>query len=434
MRNNVPDFDLKLDAIGSYYKGGSLANQMIENMLRRQQLEQSNRQVTLQEQASQREVQQQQAQQKLFQEAEGNYDKVMPILYANNPKAAAELDEKYLKPKFSAKFDAVNTVLKADAKNKQATYDLMKPELQKQFPDWEFGDSWSNDLGNRLDEQRRILRGRLNSSNQLQETAQGLATFNPQTRELIPTGIGNAPTSGSMAPAATREFEYYKSLSPQQQKEYLNVKRSTIDKGTTFDENGNIIPIPGAAPAKEQFKQSEKLGTDLGEAQAKAMAGLGNTEDNSYFLLNQLEALGNHPGLKGAVGIKGGGALFGDIGSKKIVPGSQEADFIARMNQVEGQAFLQAFDTLRGGGQITEKEGEKATQARLRMSKATSEKEFLNSRNEFVDVVKTGLERQRRQAKGEFGTKIKGGQSADKTTLLPNQSAPNKQVIKWGDL
>jgi len=63
-----------------------------------------------------------------------------------------------------------------------------------------------------------------------------------------------------------------------------------------------------------------------------------------------------------------------------------------------------------------------------------SEKEFLNSRNEFVDIVKTGLERQRRQAKGEFGTKIKGDQNADKTTLLPNQSAPNKQVIKWGDL
>jgi hypothetical protein len=54
---------------------------------------------------------------------------------------------------------------------------------------------------------------------------------------------------------------------------------------------------------------------------------------------------------------------------------------------------LEAFEALRGGGSITEKEGEKATAARTRMSLAQSEKEFVTAAREYQDVIKVGVKR-----------------------------------------
>ncbi len=45
---------------------------------------------------------------------------------------------------------------------------------------------------------------------------------------------------------------------------------------------------------------------------------------------------------------------------------SSPRDFNAMLDQVQGGAFLQAFESLKGGGQITQIEGEKATQAIVR--------------------------------------------------------------------
>ena len=42
------------------------------------------------------------------------------------------------------------------------------------------------------------------------------------------------------------------------------------------------------------------------------------------------------------------------------IPGSDHTRFGARVAQLEGQAFLQAFESLKGAGQISEIEGEKA--------------------------------------------------------------------------
>jgi hypothetical protein len=73
---------------------------------------------------------------------------------------------------------------------------------------------------------------------------------------------------------------------------------------------------------------------------------------------------------------------------------------------------LQAFTTLKGGGSITEKEGEKATAAINRMSTAQSEKEFNIAAREYQDVLRTGIER----AKVKAATLSKGGGGA---TLAP---------------
>jgi hypothetical protein len=58
---------------------------------------------------------------------------------------------------------------------------------------------------------------------------------------------------------------------------------------------------------------------------------------------------------------------------------------------------LQAFESLKGGGQITQIEGEKATSALNRMNTAQSEVEFIKAAREFEENVRTGMELAKRK-------------------------------------
>lgn len=94
-----------------------------------------------------------------------------------------------------------------------------------------------------------------------------------------------------------------------------------------------------------------------------------------------------HPGFYGAVGISGPMTGFGASG---YIPGTDVTDFKTRFDQVKGQSFLGAINTLRGTGQITEIEGDKATKAINRMSLAQSEAEFVKAANDFKEALNKG--------------------------------------------
>jgi hypothetical protein len=100
-----------------------------------------------------------------------------------------------------------------------------------------------------------------------------------------------------------------------------------------------------------------------------------------------------HPGFKNYVGA----AL---VPGMRFVEGSDTASFEVRQKQIEGKAFLEAFNVLRGAGAITEKEGEKGTAAIMRMNKATSEKEYIAAGRELQEVLRAGKERSQAKAGG----------------------------------
>lgn len=95
--------------------------------------------------------------------------------------------------------------------------------------------------------------------------------------------------------------------------------------------------------------------------------------------------------------------------------GTDVADFRVRFKQLEGQGFLQAFETLKGAGQITEIEGAKATAALNRMNLAQSEKEFITAAREFESNVKKGMEIAKERA-GIPSSSTKGGWSVISVT------------------
>ena len=91
----------------------------------------------------------------------------------------------------------------------------------------------------------------------------------------------------------------------------------------------------------------------------------------------------------------------------RYTPGSAATDFKSRFDQLKGAAFLQAYDTLRGGGAITEIEGTKAENAKTRMNLAQSEPEFIAAARDFQAALKDMVKSNKATlAKGSAGDNV----------------------------
>lgn len=148
--------------------------------------------------------------------------------------------------------------------------------------------------------------------------------------------------------------------------------------------------------------EAKKSGQVIGESKATATIDAPRVIDNANRSIQQVDDLLKHPGFEQAVG------KSSMLGVQKI-PGTQGYDFISRLDQIKGSAFLDAFNSLKGGGQITEIEGKKATDSIARMNNATSEKEFKQAAEDYKAVIRAGVNR----------AKMRAGASAQ----APSQSA-----------
>lgn len=174
-------------------------------------------------------------------------------------------------------------------------------------------------------------------------------------------------------------------------------------------------PVAGAAPANAAFQgaqaSAEAGGKVSGASEAQAVIDLPKVIDNADTAIKNVQELLTHPGFKASVGM--------GVPGMKYVPGSAQADFRSRMDQVQGGAFLTAIDTLRGTGAITEVEGAKATAAKNRMSTATSEDAFNKAAKDYLDIIEQGV----KQTYGKAGK-----------TYVPLQRGSAPKTINFGDL
>jgi len=153
-------------------------------------------------------------------------------------------------------------------------------------------------------------------------------------------------------------------------------------------------PIIGSAsdPALQgKIAGAKEAGKVEGEAGAKARTDLPAVVAEADQTAKLVDDLLAHPGLGAAVGSS---AMLGT----QIIPGTQGKDFMVRLEQLKGKQFLQAFQGLKGGGQITEAEGQKATDAMSRMKNTSSEPEFIKAAQEFKDIIRKGADRARAKA------------------------------------
>lgn len=162
--------------------------------------------------------------------------------------------------------------------------------------------------------------------------------------------------------------------------EYVLIDRQTRQPTARIPKN-----VAGKAAA-------EKAGTDIGGAVATAPGALAAADQ----ITRHLDELEKHPGLTLGTGL---------TAWTSAIPGSPMADFEARRQQIQGQAFLQQYQALRGGGAITEAEGAKASAALARLQTAVSEKDFRAALKDFrreIGVLR-GIAEKRAQTGRELG-------------------------------
>lgn len=143
-----------------------------------------------------------------------------------------------------------------------------------------------------------------------------------------------------------------------------------------------VLPkdVAGAEAAKEK-----------GSAQGLAEVNLPQTLAVSDQILKTIDQVKDHPGKKYGLGL---------WSKAPTIPGTPQADFRAAAAQLQGQTFLQAYQTLRGGGAITDIEGAKGTAALARLDQAQTAAEYDKALDDFKEVVKTGMERAKAKARG----------------------------------
>lgn len=109
-----------------------------------------------------------------------------------------------------------------------------------------------------------------------------------------------------------------------------------------------------------------------------------------------IEALLNDPDLSQVLGLQGSARSLADA----ILPGAQEKynELKSRVDQLRGGIFTEAFKSLRGGGQITEKEGEKASAALARLDTAQGVEAFKQALREYQFYIRQGIARLEGQA------------------------------------
>jgi hypothetical protein len=177
---------------------------------------------------------------------------------------------------------------------------------------------------------------------------------------------------------------------------------------------GGKTPKPESIPGKiyEDMKNLKKDDPDYAtklaglqraanEATGVKAKDVGTAEAsiaNAGQALKDIDAVLSHPELKSRAGSTGPSWVAGKIA------GTNTYGLESQVNQIKGEAFLNAFNMLRGGGAITDAEGKKATAAINRMDLNLSYKDFTKAAADAKEILQNGMKRaQEMKAKGSWG-------------------------------
>ncbi len=169
----------------------------------------------------------------------------------------------------------------------------------------------------------------------------------------------------------------------------------TIDTGTELVTVGPGGQEISRVPKQNQTEAQQKaVGTETGKNDVAAKAALPAVEAAGNQMLATIDSLAKDDYLP---------KMVGPVNSRKWNVSADSQRVQSKMDQINGQAFLQAYNTLRGGGQITEVEGAKATAAMGRLNTAQNLQDYKEALQELRDIVAQGIMRARQKAASPDG-------------------------------
>lgn len=158
--------------------------------------------------------------------------------------------------------------------------------------------------------------------------------------------------------------------------------------------DSQLAPRPPSAGAADRAKEAV-IARGEGEA-IVAANNLQNKLPEVDAVRNLGNTLKNHPGAKWAIGI---GGIVPDA---LQVPNTSHADYMAFWEETMGKQFAQAFESLKGGGQITVIESTKAQQALSRLSNRKQTKASWDKAvDDFVEAYEAGMKKINARALGQ---------------------------------
>lgn len=223
--------------------------------------------------------------------------------------------------------------------------------------------------------------------------------------------------SGEISPdQAQQAWSQVQMMNPEQRTQYFTKMSmsaqqllSTTLRQQEADTSRQRLQFEMNPTQQGQISAAKAGGAETGKSSAQAAANLPSaiqTANEAITLIDEMvgkapvvdksgkvieKGTAPHPGFSSYVGA----TLTPGM---RFLEGSDAASYEVRQKQIEGQAFLEAFRSLKGGGSITEKEGEKATAAITRMNKASSEKEYIQAARELQQILRTGVENAKKKA------------------------------------
>lgn len=221
---------------------------------------------------------------------------------------------------------------------------------------------------------------------QIVETARALAANDPaQAMQFVADYRMRAATQGpAKQPSSVQEYEYARGQGFNgSYSDWVRNKASAgadsvnVYNGDNSRFDTGKIP-PGYRVDRATGVMSPIPGSEVEKGQRKATEDAINT---SQEMIDSIESILNDEALPYSTGV------FGPL---QNVPGTGSYRFGTRARQLQGQAFLQAIETLKGSGQITEIEGKKATEAIGRLDTGMSEEDYRAALTELLGILREG--------------------------------------------
>ncbi|WP_127089056.1 hypothetical protein [Aquabacter cavernae] len=157
-------------------------------------------------------------------------------------------------------------------------------------------------------------------------------------------------------------------------------KAIQVDAGTHYILLDPFTRQPvGQVPKDVSGEAREK---ERGKGEGEALTAIPGAKSMVDQVTAQINALKNDPYLP---------SMLGPMASRLPNWSADSERVQSRMSQLQGGAFLQAREMLKGGGAITDYEGQKAEQAFARLNAAQNPKDYMEALDDFQAAVTQGL-------------------------------------------
>jgi hypothetical protein len=235
----------------------------------------------------------------------------------------------------------------------------------------------------------------------------------------------NNPNAGN-SPAAIQiadEIAKARASGDVQRLNDIGAAAKMFDRGIGYGQDGGFSGLGGYGEALAGLKGQIKGAETGAKLQLEAQNALPNAYNTFQEQSTLLQDLIDNPDLGNVTGFKRGGGAIGipfTGGKNFIMSGSKAAGLQAKLDQVRGGNFLQAIQSMKGTGQITEIEGAKAEQALARLNQSQSDADFKKSLADYQKII--GDIYNAAQQRAGMGQRANSGVVADELNRMTNNN------------